>query len=95
MLIEAIEHPKESITLRSKTENAHLFTMIKFHDLGWKHKIFHQIEALSLPSNQVASIQIQIFDVFYLGFIYLSGDKDKQQAFLQAIPEALVCHTVT
>ncbi|NGX45060.1 MAG: Aspartokinase [Chlamydiae bacterium] len=95
MLLEVTETARESITLQSKKERDHLFVMIKFHDLGWKHKIFHQIEALSIPSNQVASMQIQIFDAFYLGFIYLSGDKEKQQAFLEAIPEALVCHTVT
>ena len=95
MLLDAIETPRESIMLQSKKSSGHLFLMIKFHDLGWKQKIFHQIDDLSIPSNQLVSVQLQIFDAFYLGFLYLSGDEGKQQAFLEAIPEALVCHTVT
>ena len=92
MLLEAIENPKESVTLRSKKASDHLFVMTKFQDFSWKQKIFSRIEGLQLASNSLLTVQLQVFDSFYLGFLYKAPEPDQQQAFLEAIPEALSCY---
>lgn len=91
MLLEAIENPKETVALKSKKANDHLFVMTKFQDFSWKQKIFSKIETLKLPSNELLTIQMQIFDAVYLGFLYLNPNKEKQMALLETIPEALAC----
>ena len=92
MLLEALENPKETIALKSKKVSDHLFVMTKFQDFSWKQKIFSKLEPLKIPSNELLTIQMQIFDAFYLGFIYLSPDKSRQLALLETLPEALTCH---
>lgn len=92
LLLEAIENPTESALLKSKKTSNHLFVMTKFQDLSWKEKIFSRIETLQLSSNELLSVQLQVLDSHYLGFIYFNPDKEKQQTFLEAVPEALSCY---
>lgn len=89
LLLETLRNPKESVTLKSKKASDFLFVMVKFQDFSLKQKIFNQLERLKLPSNELLTVQMQIFDSFYLGFIYLNPEKGKQRSFLEIIPEAL------
>lgn len=89
MLLEALES-SDKMLITSKKERDHLFVMLKFEDFGWKQKIFQQIEKLNF-SSELVSMHLQIFDAFYLGFLYLS--KEKEHKFLEAISEVFACHT--
>lgn len=91
MLIEAMENPKESVALKSKKASDHLFVMTKFQDFSWKQKMFAQVQQLAIPSNELLTIEMQIFDSFYLGFVYLNPERDNQQQLLDSLPLALVC----
>lgn len=89
MLLEMLES-SEYIT--SKKESDHLFVMLKFEDFGWKQKIFQQIEKLNLSSGLI-SMHLQIFDAFYLGFLYPS--KEEGHKFMETISEVFACHTAS
>lgn len=91
MLIEAVENGKENVMFESKKAKGSLFVMIKLQEFSWKQKIFSRIEELKLPSNELLTVDLQVFDFFYLGFIYMTSEADKQAAFLEALPEALSC----
>jgi len=91
MFIDMCESGKEGVALESQTQESCLFVMTKFQDFSWKQKIFSRVEQLSLPSNELLSVQMQVFDSIYLGFIYLNPEVEKQQTFLEAIPESLSC----
>lgn len=93
LLVEAMENPKESVALKAKKASDHLFVMTKFQDFSWKQKVFNRIETLKLSSSSLLTVQMQIFDSFYLGFLYLCPEKEKQKVFLETIPEALTCYT--
>lgn len=88
MLLELVDN-HEGIELSSKKHFDRLFVMVKFSDLSLKKKIFGSVENLRIPFNELLSVQLQILDSFYLGFIYLEEDPEKQEAFLQMISEGI------
>lgn len=90
MLLSAIDN-HEHVSLESKSADDRLFVLIKFHDISLKQKVYNHIERLKLPSNELLSVQVQVLDSFYLGFVYLNPTKEKQKFFLEAIPD--VCLT--
>lgn len=90
MLLQAME-TQENIALEYKRIDEHLFVMVKFGDLSWKQRVFRSIEELKIPFNELLSMQIQVLDSFYVGFIYLEEDWAKQEEFLHMIPDALEC----
>ncbi len=89
-LLQAMEN-QESAAFRYERIEEHLFVMVKFGDLSWKQRIFTSIEELKIPFNELLSMQMQVFDSFYVGFIYLEEDWGKQEEFLQTIPDVLEC----
>jgi len=84
MLLEAMESP-EMTRLQSKKGKGGLFIMIKVHDFSLRQKIFSQIEHLNLPSNELCSVHMQIFDAFYLGFLHLHQSPQKQEELMDAV----------
>lgn len=86
MLLDAMVD-QESTVLKAKYANDSLFAILKLQDFSIRQKIFNQIEGLKIPSNELLSIQLQVFDSSFLGFIYLNPEKEKQKNFLAAIPE--------
>ncbi len=89
-LLEAVMSRKESVSFKAKRASDYLFVMAKFQDFTSKQKVFKQIESFKIPSNELLSVQMQILDASYLGFIYLNPNKAQQTAFLEAIPDALM-----
>ena len=83
MLLKMMETSKETITVQ-KAEDS-LFVMAKFGDISLKQKIIHQIESLGIPSNELLTMQMQVFDTFYLGFLYHNSVGEKQKTFLEVV----------
>ncbi len=89
MLVDMMQSSKETVLLKSKQASDYLFVMTKFGELSIKQKVWSRIESLQIPSNELLTIQMQVFDSFYLGFLYLNPARDKQKTFLETIPESL------
>ena len=68
------------------------FVMTKFGELSIKQKVWSRIESLQIPSNELLTMQMQVFDSFYFGFLYLKPARDKQKTFLETLPESLTIH---
>lgn len=85
MLLESMESPREMAKLQSKKGDDALFIMIKLHDFSLRQKIFSQIEQLNLPSSELCSVHMQIFDAFYVGFLYLAQDPVRHEGLLEAV----------
>lgn len=88
MLLQEIKNPEGHLVQSQKVFDR-LFVMVKFSDLEWKQKIYGAIENLRIPFNELLSVQLQILDSFYLGFIYLEEDPLKQEVFLERVNESL------
>ena len=89
MLVDMMQSSKETVLLKSKQASDYLFVMTKLSELSLKQKVWSRIESLHIPSNELLSMQMQVFDTFYLGFLYLNPARDKQKTFLETIPESL------
>lgn len=87
MLLEAVDS-HEGVDLFSQKGFDRLFVMMKFSDLSLKQKVFAAIESLKIPFNELLSVQMQVLDSYYLGFIYLEEESEKQAVFLQKIHES-------
>ena len=85
MLLESMESPRDMATLQSKKGDDALFIMIKLHDFSLRQKIFSQIEQLNLPSSELCSVHMQIFDAFYVGLLYLAQDPVRHEGLLEAV----------
>lgn len=91
MLI-ASKETKESVRFSSKKADDFLFVMMKFQDPKQKLQILHQIKMLKLSSNELLSVQMQMFNMQYMGCIYLNTDQNKQRDFLETLSTSLVCN---
>lgn len=91
MFLEAIDLPKEGI--KTKKGNDCLFVLVKLQNLDLKQKILNQIEEGAFSSNEILSLQMQIFDSFYLGFIVLNSNKEKERFFFDLFYQELQTST--
>jgi hypothetical protein len=63
--------------------------MIGIQDFSIKGKVFDAIDMLHLQSPQLVSLQLQVFDTLYLGYIYFCDDLAKQDYFLKTFQQSL------
>ncbi len=92
MLVDMMQSSKGPVLLKSKQASDYLFVMTKFGELSIKQKVWSRIESLQIPSNELLTMQMQVFDSFYLGFLYLNPARNKQKTFLETLPESLTIH---
>lgn len=74
MLVESL--PKEGEQVKSKFANDHLFVMLKSQDPSIKETIFNAV-----PSNQILTVHMHVFNSHYLGLIHLNNDRESQERF--------------
>lgn len=92
MLIELTEASKETFILKSKNASDSLFVFIKCQSIDLKQKILHQIEPLGCSSTDLLTVQMQIFDSFYLGFILLNPKEEFRKKFFKIFTEFKLSH---
>lgn len=85
MFLETLESSKETTVLKTKKANDSVFVVIKLQNIDLKQKILHQIEQFGFSSGEILSVQMQIFDSFYLGLILLNPDEKTQQSFFDLL----------
>lgn len=76
MLVEAL--PEGLGIFKSKRANDYLFIMIKTHE---------QMDKSITPSNDLLTVEMQILDSFYRGYIFLDTNRERQNTFLLTFQE--------
>lgn len=84
MLLDLINSKKEGILTKMIEEEAAFFVMC-YQDLAIKQKMISAVAALHLPSSQLITISLPVFEAFYFGYIYCEEEREKQQKFLEII----------
>lgn len=88
MLIEAIDRSffsESNYAYSIRQEPEQVFVMIKTEDLGLKESVARGISRLEIPASKLASSYVLVYDIAYIGYLYLSDDPKQQSAFCQAI----------
>lgn len=86
MLLEMVERGNENHTaFKGIDEDACAFGMLGIQDFTLKLNVFDAIDHLDLHSSQLVSVQLQVYDTLYLGYIYFCDDKAKKKLFLNAL----------
>lgn len=78
---------QKNMTIIKKEQQYHLLTIIKFCDTSLKQIIIDKIEALNIPSSDLAILHIQVYETSYLGYSYFYKRSIEKTAFLQLIQQ--------
>lgn len=83
IVVDAVESNRDEAYYTFFKENKALFVLVKVFDLSKRNQLTNRIEALNILSNELCTVNIQVFDAFYTGFIYLNRDNHHQETFLE------------
>lgn len=91
MLLECIEQSafNGSGEIKILQKDHFVFAMIKIEDVSVKDGIAAVLAKLQLHSSELAASFVSVNDIAYLGYIYRTDEKDKQQYFCQALQNAI------
>lgn len=91
LMLSSIEHGLLDLgnPLQISVCPQYVYTMIRLEDRLAKEEISRSLANLQLHSSELASSFVSVYDVFYLGYIYRSDEKDKQQLFCDSIQQAV------
>lgn len=91
LLLESIEHTliDESPSIKISQQANFVFAIVKVDDRSVKDELSRALGRLQLHSSQLASSIVSVYDIIYLGYIYRSDEKEKQQAFCQTLQHAV------
>lgn len=74
-----------SIKISKKEQQYHLLTIIKFSDISLKQVIVDKIDALDIPTSDLAILHIQVYETSYLGYSYFYKRFLEKTAFLRVL----------
>ena len=93
MLINAIKREETRIKKLSdflfKQEPNKLYIMIPLYDQNVKKKINDNIDDLDILSSELISFSLTAHDVPYLGYVFMTDDKEQQKLFFESIQKSL------
>lgn len=87
LLLELRTSKKEGHLSKMDSEGA--FFLYSYQDPEVKQKIAHAAAKLHLPSSQLVTISLPIFEIGYSGYILWEEEKEVQKRFLDALHRAL------
>lgn len=90
MLLESIEQSAlEKNGLKIVHQDHFVFAIVKADDPLLKDEISRALTKLQLHSSELAASFVTVYDIIYLGYIYRTDEKDKQQHFRQILQGAV------
>lgn len=92
MLLESIENGLfigEGTTTKILAQESFAYVMIKSEDRGIKDELNRVLSKLQLHSSELATTYVSVYDMIYLGYIYLCSEPQRQRQFCQTIQQAL------
>jgi len=92
LLIEAMDKillPGENFEIKTFTEHAFVFVLLKSPHRSLKDDINKMLHKLPLESSELANAYVQKYDIHYSGYIYRSDDAERQQQFCETLNNAI------
>lgn len=86
MLLELMEKPASWLVREEKNK---LLILMSVEDISLKQKLIDAVDSMHIPTAELSSLQLEILDEHYLGYIYFCEEKEKQVSFFQNIQEVL------
>ena len=88
VLLEAIDRNRDGYQgkeLIVKEEENALYALASCQDSHLKERLIDRVDQQHISSSELATLSLQAFDVFYLGFILQSEDRGRRRAFISAL----------
>jgi hypothetical protein len=90
MLLDAVEKKEEGLSLEMKSMEDLTLVMARYQEIEHKEKFLELFHTFEISPRELATMQLKVLDVHYLGFIYLSTDPEKQMKFRDCFLEQVV-----
>lgn len=93
LLLESIEKgffSGENYALNIRCDSQHVFAMIKMEERSIKDVITRALNKFDHDQAKLAHALVSVYDISYLGYIYLCNESDQQQAFCQLLQNNLM-----
>lgn len=86
--LETIDRQEQrTIKISKKEQQYHLLMIITFCDISLKQLIVDKIDALDIPSSDLAILHIQVYETSYLGYSYFYKRSAEKKAFLRVLEQ--------
>lgn len=93
LLLESIENgffSGESYALKMQVDSRHVFVMIKSEDRSIKEYMMRALNKFNFHSSKLVNSFNCVYDLSYVGYLYICEEADKQQVFCQAIQHSIL-----
>jgi len=92
MLLELIDagfFAGEDYSVKIQTESNYTIVMVKAEDKSLREVLNQALSPLDVTSTKLACSYVSVYELSYIGFLYLSSDPDDQQNFCQILQTTL------
>ena len=92
LLLESISQGffgSENYFLNIQTEPGQVFIIVKTDDRTLRETISRSLSKLKIPPSKLASSFVTAYEMYYLGYLYISDQVAEQQAFCLAVQKGL------
>lgn len=77
-------------TLTVEQDSHHVLAMIKSEDKNIKEQVSRMLERSDYHATQLATSFVLVYDIAYVGYLFLSDDSRKQQSFCDSLKAHLI-----
>lgn len=88
MLMSAVQRNRESAQKTAvfyEVDGQHCYFLLSYDSAEIKECAEQRLKSLQIPSSQLLTISMQVFEASYLGYIYLEGQGDRRENFLNSL----------
>jgi hypothetical protein len=93
LLLESIEQgffSEENYSLKIQKKSQHVLVMIKAEDKAIKEIIARAINKFDWPSSKMATSFVLVYDIAYLGYLFICDEPEKQKHFCQTLQASIL-----
>lgn len=93
LLLESIENgffSDENYALKIQVDPRYILVMIKSEERSLKESINKALSRFDFHSSKMASSYVLVYEISYLGYLYLCDEPDQQQAFCHALQHSVM-----
>lgn len=93
LLLESIDHgffSGENYALKMQADPRHILVMIKSEERSIKESIDRALSRFDFHSFKLASSFVLVYEIAYLGYLYICDEPDHQQSFCQALQHSIM-----
>ncbi len=81
MLLDAIEKKESGLSIEMKPMEDLTVIMASYQDPSQKEQFLSLFSTFEISPRELATLQLKVLDVHFLGLLYLSSDPQKQESF--------------